>query len=314
METEQTQEFVQNRNIDLRDFSRGFFEAAKLYKDNLETRSGSGISAVAGFITLFPERINYQSLNKSPEFHRLCAATYIAVMINDYMDMQSHLNTPEGEGLKSTIEDNWKKALEGIGFKKEMPESDRSIIKSYMAGVTLLDDYERSHPDRSTAGVIKYKDLENALSLVHCAALVLGPEEFDPDCLKTYEDVTLDQIEEKYAWIIDRNPENEVQRRLCAILDVVMLTQTIDDQYDYKIDNKLQIRNIYSSLLSECNGDQNLADERLEEIQEGLQEDAKKFGISHLATLGNKTVIKLIKTTQYAFPDKYGGYRERLLK
>jgi len=307
-------ELTENRPTDLKDFSRGFYEAAKLYRENPDTRSGSGFGVVAGLIALFPEKINFESLNRSPLFHRINATAHVATLVNDYLDMQTYLDTPEGKGLKKKIEDEWKKTLEGIQFEGELPKDTRGIIKSYMAGITLLDDSERSNPDNSLTGIIRSKELENAISLVHCAAIIMGDQEIGADCLNLYEEVSAEQVREKYSWILKGEPENETQKRLCAIFNVIMLTQTIDDQFDVKIDNKLSVRNIYSAILIENKNDQQLSQKRLEEIQKQYYATANKFGISNLAYYGNKVFMKFVKMAQYKYPQKLGGYRERLIR
>lgn len=314
MEAVNDSQFEQDKKINLQDFSRGFIDATKLYLNNPDTRNGTGITAVAGFTAIFPEKFNYQTLNQSPEFHQLCAVVYIATLINDYIDMQSYLGTSDGQELKTKIESKWQKSLEGIDFGGKLSQDKKDIIQSYMASITLLDDYERSHPDKTSSGTIKAKELENAVSIVHCGALVLGSEGIEKDCLRTFEDISADQIKSKYAWLLDRKPENEIQRRFCAFLDVTMLIQTVDDKYDFEIDDTLKIRNIYSALMTECQGNREIADAKLNEIQKQYQVDAHKYGVSSFAFLGNKAVIDLTKSLQYKYPQKYGGYRERLLK
>jgi len=307
-------EYVMARKFGLTDFSRGFIEGAKLYLENREIRTDSGIAIVVGLVTAFPEKINYHTLNNSCEFHRLCATGHVAILINDYMDMQEYLSKPEGRELKEKIEDGWKRTLEGIGFNKDLPEEKKTILKSYMAGITLLDDCIRSHPDNSCPGILKAKEIENAISLVHCAAMILNSEEIDPHCLNLYEDITQKSLEEKYRWLLNGEPQNEIQRRLCALYNVVMLSQTVDDYYDYSVDDKLSIRNIYSSILQENYGNQEMANKKFAEIQSQYRDNAIRFGVSKMATLGNTIVLGIYKKMQYMFPNKYGGYRERLCR
>lgn len=306
--------FEPDKNLGLQDFSRGFLEGARLYIENKDIRSDAGIAIVVGLVAAFPERLNYQKFNNSPEFHQLCATGHVAVLINDYMDMQDFLGKPEGEETKAIIENDWEKTLEGIGFSQNLSEEKRTILKSYMAGITLLDDYVRSHPDLSSFGIYKAKEIENAISLVHCAAMVINPEEINSDCFNLYEDITRKSLEEKYSWLIQGEPQNEIQRRLCALFNVVMLSQTVDDYNDYKVDDKLNIRNIYSSVLQENNGNQSMALRKFVEIQRIYQDRAMLFGVSKMAAIGNKLVLDIYKKMQYLFPFKYGGYRERLLK
>ncbi len=303
-----------DKKINLPDFSRGFAESARLWVENKDIRSSSGIAIVVGLISAFPERINYEVFNKSPEFHRLCATGHVAVLINDYMDMQGYLKKPEGQKTKAKIEEGWRKTLEGIGFNHDLPEEKKSVIKSYMAGITLLDDYVRSHPDNSSEGILEAKELENAISIVHCAAVVLSSEDINANCLNLYEDVTQKSLKEKFNWLINGEPQNEVQRRLCALYNLIMITQIMDDNYDYKVDDKLNIRNIFSSLLKENGGNQETSTHRLAEIEKKYQDKAEKYGISKMAALGNKIAFGIYKNMQYQFPDKYGGYRERLVR
>jgi len=306
--------WVTEKELKLNDFARGFVDSVNLYQKNIETRSGPGFAVAAGLITAFPEKVNYKTLNKSVEFHRLSATAYVATLINDYLDMQTFLDTSDGSATKLHLEELWKKTLEGIGFQTELPQEDRDTIKSYMAGVTLLDDLERSNPNKSLSAVIKAKELENAISLVHCAALVVGKKEIGINCLNLFEDVGLETLREKYDWIIKGKPENEVQRRLCAIFNVVILTQTVDDQFDTRIDDKLQARNIYSSLLKENFGNKQVCDRLLKAIQNKYFVAANKFGISGLAFLSNKKFMEFVKKVQYRFPNIAGGQRERLIK
>ena len=306
--------FEPDKNLGLQDFSRGFFEGARLYIENKNIRSDSGIAIVVGLVAAFPEKLNYQTFNNSPEFHQLCATGHVAVLINDYMDMQDFLSKPEGEETKAIIENEWKKTLEGIGFCQSLPEEKKKVLKSYMAGITLLDDYVRSHPDNSSKGISKAKEIENAISLVHCAAMVLNPEEINANCFNLHEDISRKSLEEKYSWLINGEHQNETQRRLCALFNVVMLSQTVDDYNDFKVDDKLNIRNIYSSVLRENDGNQNIAIKQFLKIQKLYQDRAMQFGVSKMAAIGNKVVLGIYKKMQYLFPFKYGGYRERLLK
>ena len=302
------------RKIGVKDFSKGFFESSRLYLENLNKRSSSGAAVITGLISVFPERINFESLNKTKEFHRLCAVTHVAVLINDYIDMGEYLATPEGKELKLEIEERWGKTLDNIGFSKKLPEEDRLIVKSYMAGITLHDDEVRRASDNSSAGIIKAKEMENAISLVHCAAVVLDPEEIDASCFNLHECVHEEYLEKNYSWLINGEPTNEVQRRLCAVFNVIMLAQTIDDRFDYKIDDKLNIRNVYSAILSECHGDRQQTNSQLTELQKRYYANARKFGITNLALVGNEVASGIFKSMQHLFPNMFGGYREKLLK
>ena len=306
--------FSTERKLGALDFSRGFVEAARLYTENPDIRTTSGTAVVTGLISAFPEKVNFECLNKSPEFARLCAISRVAVLINDYIDMQGYLDSPEGKELKVEIEQLWEDNLKKIGFDNQMPLEDKKTIQSYMAGITLLDSLERENPDNSSKGIIKAKELENAISIVHCSATLLTQKEINADCFDLQEDIHKKQLEEKYAWMLEGNPENEVQRRLCGIYNIIMLTQTIDDQFDFKVDDTMQIKNLYSSILKEHVGCKDKADKRLEEIQNHYFANAKKFGITNLAFLGNKIAFNLYKTMQYKFPEKVGGYRERLCR
>jgi len=306
--------FEPDKNIGLQDFSRGFLEGARLYIENKDIRSDSGIAIIVGLISAFPEKINYQTLNKSPEFHQLCATGHVAVLINDYMDMQEYLSSSDGSILKKKIEVDWRNTLSGIGFCNNLPEEKKKIVKSYMAGITLLDDVVRVEFDNTPNGIIKAKEIENSISIVHCAAMVINHEDFGVDCFNLHEDVTKKQLTEKYAWLINGNPSNEVQRRLCGLFNIIMITQLIDDRYDFKVDEQLGIRNIYSSILSECQNNHDIADKIYFEYIEKYVSNSNNFKITETATRGNKLVFGIYKKMQYMFPNRFGGYRERLVK
>lgn len=306
--------YVPDYSIGITDFSRGFVEGARLYVENKETRTNPGIAIIVGLISAFPEKINFRTLNKSSNFYHLCVTGHVVVLINDAMDMQKYLHKPEGKKLKERIENDWEKSLTQIGFCQDLSEEKKTTIKSYMAGITLLDDLERASPDNSSKRILEAKEMENAISIVHCAAMILDQKEIDADSFNLHENIFKKELVEKYSWLINGEPSNEVQRRLCGLFNVIMITQMVDDRFDYKIDNQFGIRNIYSSFLEESKNDFEAADKKYSECLEQYTQNAKKFGISEIATLGNKWIFSVYKTLQYLFPHQYGGYRERLLK
>jgi hypothetical protein len=294
-----------DKKLKTSDFVRGFWESVNLYKDNPEARVGMGIALITGLISTFPEYLNYKNLNQTEEYKQLVAVTYLATQVNDYIDMHTVLNTTENKEKLKKKEETWRMTLEAIGFDKILSLEKTDLIRSYISGVALINEEAKHDQDKSFKATRRYKELENAISLVHIAAIALGKDKIGINGLELDKELNIAEIESQYDWLLAGNPKNEVQRRLCGLFNIVMMTQIVDDTKDCKVDQKLGIRNLF------VDADQN---SKITEmwISKYLTQ-AKKFGVTRLAFEGNKLFMNIYKDFQYQFPAIFGGSRERQL-
>lgn len=306
--------FQENKSIGFKDFVYGTIDTLRLRRIHPNLRSGSGLPILAGLLSVFPESINMQTMNDPDRFKLVNAVAMVATYVNDYVDMHKYLKNSDKTGLLDRIANNSSEALKGIGFHESMPAETESILQSYLAGLGTINDASGMNVDRTLSSTLHYKELENGISLVHNAALLLGIKEIGSDSVQLDEVITIQDIESKYNWLLQNLPTNETQRRLCGMFNLVMATQAIDDTYDHGDDSTLDIHNIYNEAIRDADGDRAVGQAKVKVLEKQYLDKARQFGFSSTALLGNKLFMTTMKQLQNVFPHFFGGLRERILQ
>lgn len=307
-------DFQENRQTNFKDFVTGTIDTLRLRRIHPNLRSGSGLPILAGLLSVFPEAINMQTMNDPDRFKLVNAVAMVAIYVNDYVDMHKYLKDSDKTTLIDRIAKNSGEALKGIGFHESMPAETEGILQSYLAALGTINDASGMTVDRTLESTLRFKELENGISLVHNAALFLGTKEIGSDCLQLDEVITIQDIESKYTWLLKNKPNNETQRRLCGMFNLVMATQIIDDTYDRSDDRTLDIHNIYNEAVNDATGDRVIGQMKVKELEKQYLDEARQLGFSSTALLGNKIFLSTMKQLQSIFPHFFGGLRERVLQ
>lgn len=230
----------------------------------------------------FPEELGRKKIESDPALQqRLRLATQlirVSISANDFVDMHEKVwlqaagskTKPSDDLQYMDGQEQWKHHMEQVGYNdKTLLESDRGIFKSFLSGIVRLNRLVRENLDRSLETVLEAKELENAINLTHVAAVLFGTEdlpqsalELDSQGLDGHKQLSLSEMKARYEWLIHGQPENETQTKLCALFNLVMITQIIDDWRDRDIDSKLGIHSIGLSLMESTKGDENLAEKK----------------------------------------------------
>jgi hypothetical protein len=248
-----------SRSVGLREFCVAGLQIAQLRRREKDDISTAGLVALAGLMAGFPERVNMTTMQNSAELRLFTEVISMGTDINDYVDMGARLREVRNEDDVAEmwyrkILNDWRGSLRSIGFR-DLIEGDKETIKSYMLGVLKINGEMRKERNWDFEKIERYKKLENGLSMVCTAALVLKDEEMDGVRLDLNCRQRLDDVEGKMSWLLDNEPRNETERRLCALFAVVMMTQFIDDWTDLEIDRDLGLYTLATGLLDKTEGD-----------------------------------------------------------
>lgn len=206
-------------------------------------------------------------------------------------------------------------ALKRLREPLEGYEVKRAVVNNYMAEIALInrDGRKKSEGTYYQGNIIAYRALENAVSLVNLSAIVLDHSELKARVLPKIEKRTTQAVKEKYSWILESNPETDMERKLCALFNIVMGLQCCDDVHDLEQDLRLGLDTIATETLKMHSGDERKTRRTVAKIRDKYYERARGLGATKAATSAINSTYKLVKLIMDAFPRRFGAPREKLL-
>jgi hypothetical protein len=131
-------------------------------------------------------------------------------------------------------------------------EQDQLLI-NYQREILFLENQAKGSGEQSTLGDVRnYREMMNAISVVHNAGALLGSENL-PTHLYTIDkgDLSWETLRDKYDWMLNNNPQNDTERRLCTLFNIVMGIQVVDDYCDLRDDKRLGLKTMATELLKD---------------------------------------------------------------
>ena len=234
--------------------------------------------------------------------------------VNDAVDIIPQARQTGNQRIIENIFKSWKKV---IRITKEIPgfsEEQDQLLTDYQREILFLESHAKEFGEQSALRDIReYREVMNAISVTHHAGALLGTEGL-PTHMDTLSKTNLNwgTLRSKYDWMINNKPENETERRLCALFNLVMGIQVVDDYCDLEDDRRLGLRTIATELLRD-KPDRDIAERRIAIDSENYFHKAEELGVTKNAWKGMKFVFQSMKGLASKFPDTLGGRRERLL-
>lgn len=287
-------------------------ESAKLHRDKDVHLLGA--IALVGMKAAFSERFSNKQLRNDPNLHFFNAVVWLGVEVNDAVDIIPKAREDENQEVIEDIFSSWKRILRASKNTAGASEERNNILTNYQREILFLEKQVREGDEEHSLSEIRtYREAMNAISVVHNAAALLGSEALEGrlDTINKSE-LSPEKLKDKYEWLVYGDPRNDTEKRLCALYNLVMGVQVIDDYCDIEDDRKLGLHTIATELLENVS-DKSFAEDVIKEHAEAYFRKAEKFGVTKRAWKGMKYFFKTLKNLQKIFPDTAGGRRERLL-
>jgi hypothetical protein len=298
--------------ITFRGLAGATIDTVKLY------RSGDvnplGALAIVGMKAAFPERFSNAQLRNDSNLDFFNGVIWLGVEVNDAVDIIPQARTDQKQVVIENIFGSWKKVIRVSRGVAGESEEKNQLLTNYQREILFLEKRARETGDtQSLEDVRTYRQVMNAISIVHNAGALFGSETLSPR-LDTIDKANLswDTLKNKYDWVINGKPQNDTERRLCALYNLVMGVQVIDDYCDLADDKRLGLHTIATRLLKDV-PDSVEAERIIKADAENYFSKAEELGVSQPAWKGIRFIFTKLKGLQSRFPDKAGGRRERLL-
>lgn len=309
------------KEITARDLLRASFDTLNLYRKHEDEMTFSGAVILVGMKTAFPEKFGNRELLNNPSLKFFNYLVRLGIVLNDVVDIVPHAKAEGQQEVVEKIFERWKKAIEAVntrasGFPQEIQRSKREFIKNYQREFLFLEKLtrERSEADWNLSRVLRYREIMNAASIIHDAAALLGSDSLSPRLVPIdRRNLSWRALEEKYDWVIKGRHENQTERKLCALFNIVMCLQIVDDWLDLEDDQRLGLCTIATQVLKEGEGGVKAAEATMKNLAAGYFERAEFYGMTRPAGKGMEYAFILGKKLAKKLPHQLGGRRERLL-
>lgn len=297
--------------------SKATIDTLRLYKSDPSSVNPVGALTLIGMKAAFPEKFSNEQLRNNPNLKFFNCLVWLGVELNDTVDVSPKAREIGEQKLANHIFDWWKEAIRTARAEADViPEESvqrRQLVENYQREILYCEKNakESLEEEASLQRAVRYREMINAISLVHNAAALLGHEDLSSR-LETIrkQDLSWEALEDKYEWVIDSKPKNETERRLCGLFNLVMGVQVIDDWFDVQDDQKLGIQTIATQALADEGPGQ--ARTKIQELTNTYFKKAETFGVTKRAGKGIGSVFTNLKRLMRRFPSR-GGRRERML-
>lgn len=278
----------------------------------------AGAVSLVGIKAVFPERFEGKSLAERDDVLFFSHLVILGVAVNDVVDIIPVMR--EAGGQQSTIEKTfklWKKVhslVSGQIDADPQKTSERNdLVQSYQREVLFLEREARLHSaEWPLEEVIRYRELVNAVGLVHSAAAILPYPDIGTHARAIpKQELSVDSLAKKYKWLTANNPQTEAERRLATLFNLAMTTQVIDDWYDVEGDRKLKLTTI-GTIIDSTSTNHNQGEKRIKELRNNYLKRAIDNNSTKIASMGVVHFMVLLKECQKRWPKMFGGIRENL--
>lgn len=273
-----------------------------------------GALVLIGMKAAYPEKFGNAQLRSDPNLDFFNTVVWLGVEVNDAVDIIPQARIGQNQEVVEDIFGTWKKILKAVRGVTGYSEEKNQLLTNYQREILFCERMAREwRGEHSLEDIRSYREVMNAISIVHNAGALLGSDAL-PTHLDTIDkaDLNWNTLRNKYDWIVNGKPQDDTERRLCALYNLVMGVQVIDDYCDLVDDRRLGLNTIASELLKD-KPDKKVAEGRIRNDAENYFRKAEEFGVSQHAWMGLQFIFKTMKKLQSRFPDKVGGRRERLL-
>lgn len=300
------------KDITLTGLAKATIDTVKLYKSGDVQPLGAYV--LVGMKAAFPERFSNTQLREDSNLEFFNAVVWLGVEVNDAVDIIPQARRDQNQEVVEDIFRSWKRVIRKARELPDYSEEQDQLLTNYQREILFLEKRARELGEQpSLEDIRSYREMMNAISVVHNAGALLGSESLSTR-LNTIKktDLSWETLKDKYDWMINNDPQNNTERRLCALYNLVMGVQVVDDYCDLTDDRRLKLRTIATELLKDNPGKE-VAEQRITTDSENYFHKAEELGVTQRAWKGMRFFFQAMKGLQSRFPDKEGGRRERLL-
>lgn len=300
------------KNITFNGLAKATIDTVKLYRSGEVNPLGALV--LLGMKAAFPEKYSNAQLREDPNLDFFNAVVWLGVEVNDAVDIIPQARREQNQEVIENIFKSWKGVIRKARELPDYSKKQDQLLTNYQREILFLEKRARELGEQSSLEDIRsYREMTNAISVVHNAGALLGSEALSTR-LNTINktDLSWETLKDKYSWMINNDPQNNTERRLCALYNLVMGVQVIDDYCDLADDRRLELRTIATELLKDDPGKE-VAEQRITTDAENYFHKAEELGVTQRAWQGMRFFFQAMKGLQSRFPDKEGGRRERLL-
>lgn len=287
-------------------------------------------SVLLGLKFAFPGELKNNKLLNSPDLLFFDGLTLAGLNMNDILDMEtlvdsklglksdtsSGKNSGKSSNLVHKLLDNWNIQMGRIysGITENGKRERATIVTNYQREILFVERYARQKQSWSLSEVLEYREIMNAITQTSLSAALLGSKRLESRLIPIrQQEMSLSAVRRKYAWLVDLKPENETERKLCALFEIVMGMQVIDDWLDRDDDRQLMLTTIGTQTVEECNGDQKQARKKIDSLSKIYFQRAEDLGYTKAVVKTMELFFAGIKIVQHRIPNIIGGAREKML-
>lgn len=223
--------------------------------------------ALVGFASVIPDQVEASGILKNPaKIAVLNTLEQYMVVLNDQLDFEG-AGREDFSGIVEQIhgvEKERKAKLEQAVAALHVNEQEwvRQNIHATIGEVGFVEDWIRQKQtgnNMSFADVDIYRSTVNAICEVTAAAIIFGPAQLHEKVAPIKDPTSIQKVIDKYAWIMGRYPQNELERALMVAFNVCQIGQIIDDRKGLAIDEILRVPTYARGALKVAAGDKKVA-------------------------------------------------------
>lgn len=248
-----------------------------------------------GLMTVIPEEIKLSGILENPQ--RMAVALGILDYqfgLNDRIDFEGAGRTDISVLIEEARnrEASAREKLNIVLLYLPETESVQIIdgINTAVQEIEFVEKWIREKRDNNTVGfsdVDRYRNLVNAINNVMVTSTVLGKEKLSHTKRVVNKDTTIDEIEEKYSWVMGDNPLNNEERAVMIMHNMAMAVQIVDDWQGKHIDELLNIPSYASGALKMADGDIKAAKGIIDIKKDEYKAKARVLGLGKVAANGS---------------------------
>jgi hypothetical protein len=274
-------------------------------KKYMRLDTSMGAILLIGLGACFPETISNQEENFA-ETRFLGSAASVMMELNDFADIRPRV--VDSTDKRRALSLSWKNAFRNAkeqAQKTSNPQLNSRILLNCQKEVLIVEKAVREDHNIDPK---EYREMVNAINILHLSSILLLPhypglkeklQMDNPDRPKS----SYPELRKKYSWLKNGDIRNPTEEKLCALFNLVMGMQVIDDWYDKKDDQKLGIPNMttqYDSLGAK-------------QLKEQYFQKAREYGLDNSIIKATDWLFTQFKAAMRKHPDIFGGKRERWL-
>lgn len=287
---------------------KNFLDAKKRLKD-VPNRRGPQTTILLGLMTIIPEEVKSSGILENQQ--RLAAIGAIvnySISLNDRLDFEGAKRTDISDLMQEAKNREVSTRAKLDAVLTNLPEAESKQVKDSIdvavEEIEFTEKWIREKRDNNTisfSDIDRYRNLVNAIINVATTSVIFGRENLSPQKqIVNNKNITIEDLADKYAWVMGDNPSNNVARAVMIMHNVAMAAQIVDDWSGRVIDELLNIPSYASGALRMTDNDKLAAKVILNRKRNEHKAKARALGLGTIATEG-PIMLTSILSGAYSF-------------